>query len=247
MVAKIVIIKDDKPIDQVQLSTRPMIIGRKSDCDISIKDPAVSGNHAHLGVENGFFVVEDLGSTNGTTVAGKKVDRHVLKSGDTIVIGEHKLRFMVPGDAPAPKASKPMKSRKPVPPGGEKVDKTRKLDRRDPPREAAAAPSTPARPARAPVDPGKPIDYAKAHLVVISGSGEGDKIDLGSMTTVGEPGIQVAAVSRRPQGHFIIHVDGGKEKDKTPLVNGEPTGFKSRKLEPGDVIEVAGIEMEYCV
>ena len=53
-------------------------------------------------------------------VAGKKVDRHVLKSGDTIVIGEHKLRFMVPGDAPPPKASKPMKSRKPIPPGGEK-------------------------------------------------------------------------------------------------------------------------------
>ena len=66
------------------------------------------------------------------------------------------------------------------------------------------------------------------------------------MTTVGEPGIQVAAVSKRPQGHFIIHVDGGKEKDKVPLVNGEPTGFKSRKLEPGDVIEVADIQMEYC-
>jgi ribosome-associated protein YbcJ (S4-like RNA binding protein) len=42
-------------------------------------------------------------------------------------------------------------------------------------------------------------------------------------------------------------VDGGKDKDKVPMVNGEPTGFKSRKLIDGDEIEVAGIEMEYRV
>ena len=47
------------------------------------------------------------------------------------------------------------------------------------------------------------------------------------------------------QGHFIIHVDGGK--GKVPLVNGEPTGFKARKLEHDDEIEVAGILMEYTV
>jgi hypothetical protein len=65
------------------------------------------------------------------------------------------------------------------------------------------------------------------------------------MTTIGVPGIQVAAVSRRPQGHFIIHVDGGKEKARVPLVNGEPIGFKSHKLEDKDKIEVADTKMEY--
>ena len=245
MVAKIVIIKDDKPIDQVALGTRPMIIGRKSDCDISIKDPAVSGAHARLAVEGGFFIVEDLGSTNGIMVGGKRVERHKLNNGDTIVIGEHKLRFMVPQDMPVPKA-KPIKSKAPTAPGGERVDKTQKLDRRSLPEAETAKAAPPVAP-RKPVDPDKPIDYTKAHLIITTGNGQGDRIDLSAMTTVGEPGIQVAAVSRRPQGHFIIHVDGGKEKDKTPLVNGEPTGFKSRKLEPGDVIEVAGIEMEYCV
>jgi ribosome-associated protein YbcJ (S4-like RNA binding protein) len=86
------------------------------------------------------------------------------------------------------------------------------------------------------------------YLTVNDGANAGDRIDLSeAMTTIGEPGVQVAAVSKRPKGHFIIHVDGGKNKDKVPLVNGEPTGFKSRKLEPGDIIEVAGIRMEYCV
>ena len=83
---------------------------------------------------------------------------------------------------------------------------------------------------------------------MISGANACDRIELKeALTSIGEPGVQVAAVSKRPKGHYIIHVDGGKNKDKVPLVNGEPTGFKSRKLEPGDIIEVAGIQMEYCV
>ena len=67
-----------------------------------------------------------------------------------------------------------------------------------------------------------------------------------SMTSIGVPGVQMAAVSKRPQGHFIIRVDGGKERDKTPVVNGEAIGFKSRKLEVGDLIEVADLQLEYC-
>lgn len=54
------------------------------------------------------------------------------------------------------------------------------------------------------------------------------------LTTIGKPGIQVAAISKRPRGCFIIHVDGGEDRKRVPLVNGEPTGFKSRQLAHGD-------------
>jgi pSer/pThr/pTyr-binding forkhead associated (FHA) protein len=86
----------------------------------------------------------------------------------------------------------------------------------------------------------------RARLVILDGAEAGKKISLEEgMTTIGVPGVQVAAISRRPQGHFIIHVDGGKDKDRVPLVNGEPTGFKSRKLDDKDKIEVADTKMEY--
>jgi pSer/pThr/pTyr-binding forkhead associated (FHA) protein len=44
--------------------------------------------------------------------------------------------------------------------------------------------------------------------------------------------------------NFVIHVNGGKDKDREPLVNGEPTGFKSHKLEHEDKIQVADTQME---
>jgi hypothetical protein len=89
-------------------------------------------------------------------------------------------------------------------------------------------------------------EQIRAQLVVLDGPDAGKKVSLEEgLTTIGVPGIQVAAVSRRPQGHFIIHVDGGKDKDRVPLVNGEPTGFKSHKLDDKDKIEVADVQMEY--
>lgn len=83
-------------------------------------------------------------------------------------------------------------------------------------------------------------------LTIVSGKNAGDKIVLTEgLTTLGTLGVQVAAVSKRPQGFFTIHVDGGKDKDKVPLVNEKPIGFKSHKLENGDRIEIAGLVMAY--
>ncbi len=85
-------------------------------------------------------------------------------------------------------------------------------------------------------------------LAIVSGKNAGDKIVLTEgLTTLGTLGVQVAAVSKRPQGFFTIHVDGGKDKDKdkVPLVNEKPIGFKSHKLENSDRIEIAGLVMAY--
>lgn len=197
---KIIVIRDEKPIDQVTFTGAVALIGRKSDCDVSIKDPAVSGNHAKLQRIGDSYIIQDLDSTNGILYKGRRVKQQVLKNEDVITIGEHKLKFLI-GDGTAP------------------LREITRLHK---------------------------IDDVRCFLKVMSGEHKGQKIMLvEGLTTIGEPGIQVAAVSKRPQGHFIIHVDGGKTNDRVPLVNGEPTGFKSRKLEVGDLITVAGIEMQY--
>ena len=195
---KIIVLRDDKPIDQITFTGDMAVIGRKSDCDISIKDPAVSGNHAKIQKINESYMIQDLGSTNGIYLKGRRVKQQIITNEDVVTIGAHKLKFLI-GDGTTP-----------------------------------------------PKQPPKPLRTAAGFLRVMSGPAKGRKILLEEgLTTIGEPGIQVAAVSRRPQGHFIIHVDGGKDKERVPLVNGEAIGFRSRKLENGDKIQVAGIEMEY--
>jgi pSer/pThr/pTyr-binding forkhead associated (FHA) protein len=66
-----------------------------------------------------------------------------------------------------------------------------------------------------------------------------------ALTTVGKPGVQVAAISRRHQGDFIVHVDGGADNKAVPVVNGTPIGYRSYLLRHQDIIEIAGVKMEY--
>ena len=65
-----------------------------------------------------------------------------------------------------------------------------------------------------------------------------------ALTTLGRPGVQVAAITRRADGFFIVHVDSGKPDD-FPLVNGAPIGQQARKLHDNDVIQLAGVKMGF--
>ena len=68
-----------------------------------------------------------------------------------------------------------------------------------------------------------------------------------ALTTLGRPGIQVAAISRRHNGDFIVHVDGGPSNDRRPIVNGAAIGVKSLLLNDQDVIEIAGVKLQYLL
>ena len=65
-----------------------------------------------------------------------------------------------------------------------------------------------------------------------------------ALTTLGRPGVQVAAITRRKEGYYIVHVESGKEDD-FPLVNGKPIGPKARKLSDNDVVQLAGVKMGF--
>lgn len=84
-----------------------------------------------------------------------------------------------------------------------------------------------------------------ARLQILSGPNAGRSLELvKALTTLGRPGVQVAAISRRTQGYKIIHVDGGASGE-SPKVNGKPIGKDSHGLNNGDVIDIAGVRMEF--
>ncbi len=96
------------------------------------------------------------------------------------------------------------------------------------------------------VDPANaPSALPLAKLQVLSGAFAGRELELTkALTTLGRPGIQVAAITRRAEGYYIVHVESGKEADY-PLVNGQPIGPQARKLQDNDVVQLAGVKMGF--
>src|ERR1700680_4772975 len=105
-------------LKEVPLGTQPVTIGRAPDNDIHIDNLAVSNYHARVYVEAGSLVVEDLNSLNGSFLNDIRVERAMLKDGDTILIGKHEILVdqahdaAIPLDAarraPAPRVSETM-------------------------------------------------------------------------------------------------------------------------------------------
>ena len=84
-----------------------------------------------------------------------------------------------------------------------------------------------------------------AKLQVLSGTFAGRELELTkALTTLGRPGVQVAAITRRAEGYYIVHVESGVEGDY-PLVNGQPIGAQARKLNDNDVVQLAGVKMGF--
>ncbi len=96
------------------------------------------------------------------------------------------------------------------------------------------------------IDPASaPNALPLAKLQVLSGGFAGRELELTkALTTLGRPGVQVAAITRRAEGYYIVHVESGKEGDY-PLVNGQAIGAQARKLQDNDVLQLAGVKMGF--
>src|SRR5262249_8198613 len=90
---------------EIELLPDPQTVGRGSSCNIKIGDAGVSSKHAKIWCEDGVFFVMDLGSTNGTFVNDRDVDRERLEDGDTVTFGMTKAQFVA--DQPKPRAVPP--------------------------------------------------------------------------------------------------------------------------------------------
>ena len=256
--ARLILSLDGQVLAEYNMNKERYTVGRLPDNDIRIDNPAVSGHHSLvINILNDSFL-EDLNSTNGTYVNGKLIKKHALQHGDVVTVGHHQLRFVdtqslesepdefektmviTPGSAVAAVAAKKASA---ITPAAAPTAK---------PAAAASASGSPASiPLTRPMPPGNiaaehsAVALPKAKLQVLSGAFAGRELELNkALTTLGRPGVQVAAITRRADGYFIVHVDSGKPGDY-PSVNGTGIGEQARKLADNDVILLAGVKMGF--
>lgn len=227
---KLVITDNSGVTTQFDLHAERVTIGRAPGNDVVLNDKATSGRHAAIVTILDDSFLEDLDSTNGTQVNGQPVTKHPLAHGDVVTIGRNTLRYFTTGDAADADNDRTMMLR----PGtaGMAALKT------------AAPPSRPA----PSIDPsltnaGKPV---LGRLRLTSGPNQGREMELSKpLTTLGKPGVQVAAITRRAEGYYIVQVDstGGRKL----RINGTDVEPQPRRLADRDRIELAGTQMEFVI
>jgi pSer/pThr/pTyr-binding forkhead associated (FHA) protein len=247
--AKLILSMDGLVLKDIPLTKERMSIGRKSHNDIQIDNLAISGEHAVIVTILNDSFLEDLGSTNGTLVNGAPIKRHFLQSGDTVELGKYKLKYVneavqqaTPADFEKTMVLRPDVMRQTVEQmdnkafGDTQVGAATTMGTTSQPAPAAAVASVP--PGVGTVPPALPL----AAIQVLSGTGSGKTLDLvKTLTTLGKPGVQVAVIARRPQGYFITHVEGAS----FPIVNGKVLDAQAHALNDHDVIQIAGVKMEF--
>ena len=217
---KLVVSLDGVVIKEVQITKDKTTLGRRPYNDIVIDNLAVSGEHAVLQMVGADVFIEDLNSTNGTYINGKAVKKQLLSHNDTVEIGKYKIKFIVDDGTDYEKTMimKPG-ARPPAPPGqapGQGVGASGF--------GSLGASTTP------------------ASIRVLNGAAAGREVALTKVvTTVGKPGVQVASITKRPGGYVLAHVEGASQ----PSVNGNPVVGETVHLKNGDVIELAGTQMQF--
>ena len=214
---KMIVSIDEVVIKEVQLTKDKTTLGRRPYNDIVIDNLAVSGEHAVLQMSGSEVLLEDLNSTNGTYLNGKAIKKQQLQNGDSIEIGKYKIKFV--GDGAA-----------------DNFDKTMVV------KSMPVAPSL-TRPA-APFGSHESLGMCAFHasIKVLSGAASGREVPLTKVvTTIGKPGVAVAAITRRQQGFVVHHVEGAGN----PTLNGSPIKAEPISLKNGDLIELAGTQMQF--
>jgi pSer/pThr/pTyr-binding forkhead associated (FHA) protein len=225
---KMIVSIDEVVIKEVQLTKDRTTLGRRPYNDIVIDNLAVSGEHAVLQMTGGEVMIEDLNSTNGTYLNGKAIKKQQLQNGDSIEIGKYKIKFV--GDNAANDFDKTMVVRAQPAPTPQPQPQAQ---------NTVAAPSSFGASA-----PGAAAGVGAIHaaIKVLSGAASGREVPLTKVvTTIGKPGVAVAAITRRQQGFVVHHVEGAGN----PMLNGSPIGSSPISLKNGDLIELAGTQMQF--
>jgi pSer/pThr/pTyr-binding forkhead associated (FHA) protein len=220
---KLVVSLDGVVIKEVQITKDKTTLGRRPYNDIVIDNLAVSGEHAVLQMVGADVFIEDLNSTNGTYINGKAIKKQLLTHNDTVEIGKYKIKYLV----------------------DESSDYEKTMIMRPPAPAAAAAPvhGNAVTSGFGGLPPAaQPSAAQPASIKVLNGAAAGREVVLTKVvTTVGKPGVQVASITKRPNGYAFAHVEGATK----PSINGVPIVGDSVPLRNGDVIELAGTQMQF--
>ncbi|KQW68739.1 MULTISPECIES: FHA domain-containing protein [unclassified Methylibium] len=215
---KLVVSLDGVVIKEVQLTKDKTTLGRRPYNDIVIDNLAVSGEHAVLQMVGQDVFIEDLNSTNGTYINGKAVKKQLLQHNDTVEIGKYKIKYLSVESSD--------------------YEKTMIIK----PGAAATAPNFQHTAPMSNTNFAALTGTSSALIKVLNGAAVGREVALTKVvTTVGKPGVQVASITKRPGGYVFAHVEGGSR----PTVNGSEVGSDPVHLKNGDVIELAGTQMQF--
>lgn len=220
---KLVVSLDGVVIKEVQITKDKTTLGRRPYNDIVIDNLAVSGEHAVLQMVGADVFIEDLNSTNGTYINGKAIKKQLLSHNDTVEIGKYKIKYLVEDGTDYEKTMimKPGSSTQPAVP---------------------ASGYSPTVGFGASGFGSLGAGSGPASIKVLNGAAAGREVMLTKVvTTVGKPGVQVASITKRPGGYVLAHVEGALR----PTVNGNPVMGETVHLKNGDVVELAGTQMQF--
>ena len=79
--------------DNIPLTRSPLVVGRRESCDVSLQFANISGRHCELTFKDGFWLIHDLGSTNGIKVNDMLVQKKILHTGDILSIGKRDFQL----------------------------------------------------------------------------------------------------------------------------------------------------------
>ncbi|MDZ4201613.1 MAG: FHA domain-containing protein [Gallionella sp.] len=262
MAAKLILSMDGAVLKEYLLNKERMTIGRKSHNDIVIDNLAVSGEHAAIVTILNDSFLEDLDSTNGLEVNGVPAKKHFLQNSDLIEIGKYKLKYIneQAGQTSSADFEKTMVLRAPVKqevPDTAKAGETASFitatvnpspqqaeDLAEKTGKFGAQSAGNPPPSQSPATPAAPQATTPqlAAVQILTGPNAGKELELvKNLTTLGKPGVQVAVLTRRPHGFFITHVEGANH----PYVNGQVLGDQPHQLNDHDMIDLAGVKMEF--
>ncbi|MFZ4550657.1 MAG: FHA domain-containing protein [Aquabacterium sp.] len=239
---KLVVSLDGVVIKEVQITKDKTSLGRRPYNDIVIDNLAVSGEHAVMQMVGSDVFIEDLNSTNGTYINGKAVKKQLLQHNDTVEIGKYKIKYMVEEGTDYEKT---MIMRPGMPMPGASPMSSGVAGAVASPLSAsthAGFGNTQTGGLGASSGFGGLASQPPASIKVLNGAAAGREVALTKVvTTVGKPGVQVASITKRPGGYVFAHVEGGAR----PTVNSAPVGNDPVHLRNGDVIELAGTQMQF--
>lgn len=257
MAAKIILSMNGAVVQEYPLDKERITIGRKPHNSIVIDNLAVSGEHAAIVTILNDSFLEDLNSTNGLTVNGIATKKHFLQNNDVIEIGKYKLKYLndQTSQTTAADFEKTMILRAPATksaPKAEPLEQTGKLHSPVPhPQAAPAAPpsvAAPVKPAVVPAgaasSPATATQSGIGMIQILTGPNAGKELELTkNLTTLGKAGTQVVVLTKRAQGYFITYVEGSSY----PTLNAKPLSDQPHQLKANDIIELAGVKMEFYI
>ena len=217
---KLILTLEGKILREFPVGKKNISIGRKHGNDIQLNDLTLSGRHAMISSIPDYVFVEDLGSTNGTLVNGNHVKKVALEHGDVIQIGHHQLTYMC----------EPETRYEPTMFVKAELDETQFIYGDELAEDLIKG-------------------LALGGLRTMAGINSKTVMELRkTYSTIGFQGKRMALITRGSEGYSITSVISTRSRraSDVPLVNNKALGTEQLRLNDGDVINIAGFEVQFC-